>query len=195
MASLLARYDLLLQRRPVATKSVTSAALFAFGDVVAQCVEAGGVPQYIDAARVARMLIWGGCIFAPLAHMWYKLLDAAVKGPPGAGTVLRKVAADQLIWTPPINVAFFTYAALAEGATAGAALDAARDKLWPTLQVNWVLWPVVQAVNFAVVPLRFRILVINCVAVGWSAFLSLVANQQAASPPGDTSALASERAL
>lgn len=183
MARLLARYDQLLQRHPLATKCTTSAVLFGVGDVLAQAVESNGVLESVDTSRVLRMLIWGGCIFAPLAHTWYKMLDKVVKGPPGAATVLRKVAADQLVWTPPINIAFFTYAALAEGASTDAALGAAQEKLWPTLRVNWVLWPVVQAVNFAVVPLRYRILVINCVSVGWSAFLSYVANQSADNPP------------
>lgn len=45
-----------------------------------------------------------------------------------------------------------------------------REKLkkaWvPGYVNNCLLWPWVQAVNFSVVPLEHRVLVVNCVALG-----------------------------
>ncbi len=45
-----------------------------------------------------------------------------------------------------------------------------KDKLdsayWPALQKNWMLWPVVQAINFKFVPLDHRVLVVNFVSLG-----------------------------
>lgn len=38
------------------------------------------------------------------------------------------------------------------------------------------MWPVAQAVNFALVPLQLRVLFVNVVALGWSMFLSSMAN-------------------
>ena len=40
-------------------------------------------------------------------------------------------------------------------------------KSWfPGLQANWLLWPAVQAVNFKLVPLHHRVLVVNLVSLG-----------------------------
>ena len=55
-----------------------------------------------------------------------------------------------------------------------------HDKLWPTLKVNWVVWPVLQAVNLSVVPAPYRILYINFASLFWSAYLS---SQAAGAPP------------
>ena len=45
-----------------------------------------------------------------------------------------------------------------------------REKLegtyWTALQKNWMLWPAVQAINFKLVPLEHRVLVVNVVSLG-----------------------------
>lgn len=45
-----------------------------------------------------------------------------------------------------------------------------REKLestyWEALKKNWMVWPVVQAVNFKFVPLEHRVLVVNVVSLG-----------------------------
>lgn len=36
----------------------------------------------------------------------------------------------------------------------------------PGLKANWMLWPAVQAINFKLVPLEHRVLVVNIVSLG-----------------------------
>jgi hypothetical protein len=48
----------------------------------------------------------------------------------------------------------------------------ASEMLWPTMIQHWKLWPVVHSINFYFVPLHHRVLVQNCVLIGWSAYLS-----------------------
>jgi Mpv17 / PMP22 family len=47
-----------------------------------------------------------------------------------------------------------------------------REKLeksyFAGLKANWVLWPAVQAINFSIVPLQYRVLVVNIVSLGTS---------------------------
>lgn len=43
---------------------------------------------------------------------------------------------------------------------------------------NWMLWPWVQLVNFKVVPLEHRVLVVNVVSLGWNCYLSYLNSQQ-----------------
>ena len=82
----------------------------------------------------------------------------------------------QLIWTPPINTLFFLYSNWMVTGSTDAAVQDVQEKLWPTLKVNWVVWPVLQAVNMSVVPLQYRLLYINVCSIFWSAFLSGQAN-------------------
>jgi protein Mpv17 len=99
--NILLAYDRALSRSPILVKTLTSAALFGLGDVMAQTIAGSGEAapksegrQGLDLQRVGRMVIWGG-MFAPLAHAWYGRLDKMIPGS-GAIVVAQKVAADQV---------------------------------------------------------------------------------------------------
>jgi hypothetical protein len=50
---------------------------------------------------------------------------------------------------------------------------------YTALTRNWMVWPAVQLVNFSVVPLDHRVLVVNVVALGWNCYLSYLNNKGA----------------
>ena len=56
-----------------------------------------------------------------------------------------------------------------------------KDKLESTyataLTKNWMVWPFVQAINFKLVPLHHRVLVVNVVSLGWNCYLSFLNSQ------------------
>lgn len=41
-----------------------------------------------------------------------------------------------------------------------------NNSYWNALQKNWMVWPAVQAINFKLVPLEHRVLVVNIVSLG-----------------------------
>ncbi|KAH7476296.1 hypothetical protein KRP22_000136 [Phytophthora ramorum] len=177
-------YDRWLQDSPLLTKGVTSAVLFGIGDRIAQRIEnsESDGDDKSDAAdrsglqRTARMMAWGGLLFAPVGHAWYNFLEKAVRGK-GTSSIIKKIAADQLVFSPPLSLAFFAYAGCSEGKPLRETVDTAVAKLPPTLAVNWAVWPLVHVCTFGFVPLQYRILFINVVNIGWSAFLSRMASK------------------
>ena len=88
----------------------------------------------------------------------------------------------QLTWTVFINCGFFWTTTFMETGDASAGITKIQEKLWPTLKVNWVVWPVLQAVNLSVVPLPYRILYINFCSLFWSAYLSAQTNSKGPPP-------------
>ncbi len=78
------------QKSPIVVKTLTSAALFGLGDFMSQKLEG----KELDTQRLLRLTAWGG-MFAPLAHVWYGMLDKMVPGQ-GAAVLAKKVAADQV---------------------------------------------------------------------------------------------------
>ena len=54
------------------------------------------------------------------------------------------------------------------------AKDKLHNTLWPTLIENWKVWPAAQILNFSVVPLKYQILFVNCVAIWWNFVLSMM---------------------
>ena len=49
---------------------------------------------------------------------------------------MGKIAADQLIFTPPMNTVFFTVSTLMEGKRLEDGIQKTKDQLWPTLKVS-----------------------------------------------------------
>lgn len=175
MASLLASYSALLKRRPLMGNMLTSAVLFATGDVIAQqVIEKKGSDH--DIPRTARIVIWGGGIFAPVVTVWFRFLQSLPIANKTLATATR-VGLDQFVMAPSILTGFFTIMTLMEGKTLEDAKAKWKQSFVPTLQTNWMVWIPVQTVNMALVPPHMRLLFVNGVNIPWNAFLSLQANQ------------------
>ena len=73
-----------------------------------------------------------------------------------------------------MNIAFMAFVTLAlEGRDLNhLAIKIMRD--YPLVQMNgWKVWPLAALINYRFVPLQFRVLFVNVVALGWSTFLLL----------------------
>jgi protein Mpv17 len=67
--------------------------------------------------------------------------------------------------------------AIMEGSSPKAKLQATYAT---ALKKNWQVWPGVQLINFAYVPLEFRVFVVNIVSLGWNCYLSYLNSQGSA---------------
>jgi protein Mpv17 len=110
-------------------------------------------------------------VFGPAATTWYKALQHRINLSSTNGTILARVAADQFVFAP-INLGFFLSSmAILEGSDPKKKID---NAYWPALSTNWLVWPWVQMLNFKLVPLHHRVLVVNIVSLGWNCYLSWV---------------------
>ena len=104
-------------------------------------------------------------VFGPGATKWYQLLQSRVAFKSKPGTLVARLAADQFIFAPVNLTLFLSYMAYFEGVSIKKKL---QDKYWEILRINWSVWPLVQGVNFTLVPLQHRVLVVNVVSLGKS---------------------------
>ncbi|GAA5861613.1 hypothetical protein JCM3774_002646 [Rhodotorula dairenensis] len=170
MSGLLRAYNSALVRRPYATGMVSAAFLFGAGDVLAQQgIEKKGTNH--DIMRTVRLSAYGGLIFAPLITRVYGGIDR-IRFSSKITTTVARVAVDQFVLTPCVLSLFFTCQSLLEGKGFTEAKRRIETSWWPTIQRNWSLWIPVQAVNFSVVPLQYRLLVVNVTSLFWNAYLS-----------------------
>lgn len=108
-------------------------------------------------------------IFGPIATNWFKFLQNKVVLKNKNLEMAARVAADQCI-VAPINLGLFlTTMSVLEGTDPKKKLEANYST---ALQKNYMIWPAVQAVNFKLVPLEHRVLVVNIVSLGWNCYLS-----------------------
>lgn len=89
---------------------------------------------------------------------------------------LAKVAVDQLTYGPVCNLVFMTYTTLviAKGTVGELAGRVRRDYL--AVQRNgWRVWPLAGLINYRFVPLEYRVLFMNMVALLWTTYLNVKA--------------------
>eukprot|EP00731_Ephydatia_muelleri_P031997 Em0023g504a len=166
-------YNQKLEKSPLVVKSITTGALFGVGDVFAQLIsKAKGDP--FDWKRTRSATIYGTFIFGPLAHYHLNFIDWFTRNKlklAGLRMALVKMVIDQFTyWTPLANVLYLFTLPLLEGRDTGYAKDNVRRNLLPILKVNWMVWPLVQIVNFSFVPVAHQLNV--ALLVSWCGFHS-----------------------
>jgi len=127
--------------------------------------------------RTARMASIGFMLSGPMLHQWYKILDRMVQGS-GKVAVIKKIAADQLIFTP---ISLLAFLGLLNGLE-GKSLEQTKEKIQrdfvPILLVNWTVWPLAQYVNFALIPAPQRVLYVTVLGIFWNSFLCYMGNRK-----------------
>lgn len=168
MQALWSQYINNLQQKPLQTKVITSLALGVTSNLISQSIS--NPNGRLDIAKLARFATVS-VAQTPLIHLWYKLLEKLFGSINSkAIRVLVMVLSDQLIFSPLI-VSFYLYlTAVLEGKKPEKEV---KTKLPSTLVLRWKIWPVAQILNFTLIPLQYRVLFGNLVALIWGIALSI----------------------
>ena len=78
-------------------------------------------------------------------------------------TIAARVLVDQSVFASTNLFLFLSSMAYMEGTDPKEKLN---STYFNALQKNWMVWPAVQAINFKLVPLEHRVLVVNIVSLG-----------------------------
>jgi protein Mpv17 len=62
---------------------------------------------------------------------------------------------------------------VAEGGGKRAVIRKFQDVYMPALKANYIVWPLVQIVNFRLVPIQFQIPFVSTIGIAWTAYLSV----------------------
>ena len=86
------------------------------------------------------------------------------------GTTIGLIFAFEFInrCIPPFEKKFITFPS--------DAVAAVKDRLGPILLANWTCWPLIQFLNFLLVPEIYRVLVVSLFQLVWNVFLSKILN-------------------
>nr|OQO20399.1 hypothetical protein B0A51_10489 [Rachicladosporium sp. CCFEE 5018] len=131
-------------------------------------------PPPFDFERTVRFMAYP-FIMTPLQHKWFAFLSKTFPLVAGHATVaaMKRVAFDQLLFAPVGLACFFTFMTVAEGGGKRAIIRKFQDVYIPALKANFLVWPLVQALNFRIVPIQFQIPFVSTIGIAWTAYLSL----------------------
>ncbi|KAK5910200.1 hypothetical protein CesoFtcFv8_004058 [Champsocephalus esox] len=155
---LLQQYLVLLKNYPILTKSVTSGILSALGNVLSQILEAR--KKIKSGAPVGE--IDPGCSCS-ICNLWV-LYHRSVK----------RLLLDRLIFAPGFLLMFYFVMNILEAKGWRDFESKMRGSYWTALKMNWKVWTPFQFVNINFVPVEFRVLFANMVALFWYAYLASV---------------------
>ena len=95
--------------------------------------------------------------------MWYKFLQQKINLKNVNTTIAARVLVDQCVFASTNLFLFLSSMAIMEGTSPQEKLESTYTT---ALAKNWMVWPAVQAINFKLVPLEHRVLVVNVVSLG-----------------------------
>eukprot|EP00933_Yihiella_yeosuensis_P051845 TRINITY_DN4981_c0_g6_i1.p1 TRINITY_DN4981_c0_g6~~TRINITY_DN4981_c0_g6_i1.p1 ORF type:complete len:182 (+),score=28.68 TRINITY_DN4981_c0_g6_i1:65-610(+) len=153
-----------LEKAPVRTKSITSVVIMLAAQASAQKIATGGVK---DKRGCAIWALWG-LVLGVFNHQWQALI--AKHGP---GNLVAKIAMDHLVWKVPILYAFVTYERFLRGNSLGDSWKMSITENPAMQKVSVKVFPLIQILNFTVVPLKLRVLYMNVTLFFWCIYLSL----------------------
>mmetsp|Transcript_9418 Transcript_9418/g.12964 ORF Transcript_9418/g.12964 Transcript_9418/m.12964 type:complete len:260 (+) Transcript_9418:2-781(+) len=130
-----------------------------------------------------RMALWGATVHPLAVHYWFNNLERWLgPNPVGASKAVllrmafRKVVVDQLMSSPVFLGSFLVYSALGQGKTLEASIDSFKENWFTMVKGGWSCWPLAHMINFAFVPVQWRVLYVNFVQLGFGTFLSMMGN-------------------
>ncbi|CEP24281.1 unnamed protein product [Cyberlindnera jadinii] len=99
-----------------------------------------------------------GFFMAFIQVVWYWVLNHMFTTDPTFVSVLERVLSDQLFFSPISLFSFFSYSNFVlEGGDKVTLNDKIQKIYLSTLAANWMVWPLVQFINFLVMPRRFQV--------------------------------------
>ena len=118
-------------------------------------------------------MLWG-FILSFFQVPWYKFLNYFYTEDPTVVQVLERVLSDQLLYSPISLYCFFMYSNyVMEGGDAETFSKKIQVLYLSTLGCNYLVWPLVQFLNFLVMPKHFQVPFSSSVGILWNCFLSM----------------------
>ncbi|AET40646.1 uncharacterized protein Ecym_6264 [Eremothecium cymbalariae DBVPG len=129
--------------------------------------------QNFNLYRWACFVAWGW-FMANFQVPWYIILNYLFTEDPTVVQVLERVLSDQLLYSPISLYCFFMYSnyIMERGDEKSFAKKIQRVYL-STLGCNYLVWPMVQFINFLLMPKPLQVPFSSAVGVVWNCFLSM----------------------
>ncbi|KAK4707173.1 hypothetical protein R3W88_033312 [Solanum pinnatisectum] len=163
-----------LESRPIITKSISSAVIFAAADVTSQMITMTPSDS-LDIIRTLRMAGYALIILGTAQHQWFNFMGRVLPKRDVVST-LKKLLLGNFAYGPVINSAFFSFNAALQGENGEEIAARLKRDLIPTMTNGLMYWPLCDFLTYKVVPVHLQPLVNSSFSYAWTIYLTYVAN-------------------
>ncbi|MBN3275071.1 PXMP2 protein, partial [Polyodon spathula] len=160
-----------------AVHCLPSGILSALGNLLSQGLQRRGkgsnLGKGLEWGGPARFAVYGLCVTGPVSHYFYQCLELFVPSS-ASHCILKRLLLDRLVFSPAFLLVFFLAMNFLEGKSWAAFQKRVKTEYWSALKMNWKVWTPFQFININYVPVQFRVLFANLVALFWYAYLASV---------------------
>ncbi|EGI62725.1 PREDICTED: mpv17-like protein [Acromyrmex echinatior] len=131
--------------------------------------------NYMEAVRFS---LYGGLYVAPTLYCWLKCAShfwpkADLK------SAIIKALIEQVTYGPAAMCSFFFGMSLLELKPVSECIDEVKIKFWPTYKIAICVWPILQTINFILIPERNRVVYVSICSLIWTCFLAYMKSLEA----------------
>lgn len=128
------------------------------------------IPQF-NFWRLTMFMVYG-FLLSFVQQPWYYIVNNIYDEKNVIISSIMRVLTDQLCFSPLSLCAFFVYTTVViEGGNKSDVEKKLKSKYVTTLGINYMVWPLAQFINFAVVPPQLMLPFSSTIGVFWTAFL------------------------
>uniref|UniRef100_W8C6Y9 Mpv17-like protein n=1 Tax=Ceratitis capitata TaxID=7213 RepID=W8C6Y9_CERCA len=157
---------------PLAKGMISYAVLWPTGCLIQQTMEGKNLKTY-DWMSCLRYCVFGSMYVAPTLHGWVRL-TSAMWPQMNLRVGVMKALVEQISYGPFAVTSFFFFMTLLEGRSFEEAVQEVKKKFPKAFEVGICVWPIIQTINFSMVPEKNRIVFVSVCSLVWTTFLACI---------------------
>jgi len=175
-------YKGMLIAHPITTKSLTSGGMMTISDAICQKITRDNSAKDVakttsvrfDSKRMLHVAVTGIVWSGPIQHWWFDTLHKIVTINNPFLRLAVNLFLDAIIFSPLTVSGYFAMRSLLEGSGYRGACEKLSTRFFSTVVGAWKFWPLVNVINFSMVPLQCRVLYCSVFSLFWTGYLTHV---------------------
>ncbi|XP_043273280.1 mpv17-like protein [Venturia canescens] len=168
MRTVFVKFREVTQKYPVVRGMASYCVIWPVGSLLQQKIAGNKELNYTQAFRFS---LYGGFFVAPTLYAWLKC--ASYLWPKSnLRSAITKALVEQVTYGPAAMCCFFFGINLLEFKPVSECVEEVRQKFWPTYKIGVCVWPVLQTINFVLIPERNRVVYVSVCSLMWTSFLA-----------------------
>lgn len=168
MRIILVKFREVSQKYPIVRGMASYAIIWPTASLLQQKIT--GRPE-LNYAEALRFSLYGGLFVAPTLYCWLRC--ASYFWPKSDfKSAITKALVEQVTYSPAAMCCFFFGMNFLEQKSILECTEEVKQKFWPTYKVGVCVWPVLQTINFLLIPEHNRVVYVSICSLVWTSFLA-----------------------